>query len=59
MYKIKKGELQGACKIQNRRHFPPKTTICRCSRILQRLTVSRIIDQFGGKICQKKRKDVD
>ena len=28
------------------------------SSILQRLTVTRIIDQFGRKRCQKKRKDL-
>ena len=33
--------------------------ICRFSNILQRLTVTRIIDQFVSKRCQKKRKDVE
>ena len=42
----------------NRRHFPSMTAICRFSNILQRLSLPRIIDQFGHKKCQKKRKDV-
>ena len=32
--------------------------IFRCSSILQRLTLPRMIDQFGRKMCQMKRKDV-
>ena len=35
------------------------TAICPFSNIFQRLTVPRMIDQFGRKTCQKKRKDVD
>ena len=35
------------------------TAICRFSNILQRLAVSRIIDQFERKRWQKKLKDVD
>ena len=46
-------------ELQNRRHFPSMTTICLFSKIFQRLIVPRIIDQFGSKRCQKKRKDVD
>ena len=38
--------------------FPSKTTIYRCSSILQRLTVTHIIDQFRHKRCQKKHKDL-
>ena len=38
--------------------FPSKTMIYLCSSILQKLTVTRIIDQFGRKRCQKKRKDL-
>ena len=45
-------------ELRNRRHFPSMTEICRFSNILQRFTVPRIIDQFGRKSCQKKRKDV-
>ena len=36
-------------RIQNRRHFPSKTAILPISNIFQRLTVPRIIDQFGRK----------
>jgi len=46
-------------EFRNRRHFPSKTANCRFSNIFQRLTVPRIIDQFGRKRCQKKRKDVN
>ena len=46
-------------EFRNRRHFPSMRAICRFSNILQRLTVPRIIDQFGRKRCQKKRKDVN
>ena len=45
-------------EFRNRRHFPSKTTIYRCSSNLQKLTVTRKIDQFGRKRCQKKRKDL-
>ena len=45
-------------EFRNRQHFPSKPAICRCSSILQRLTVPRIIDQFWRKRCQKKRKDM-
>ena len=43
----------------NQRHLPLKTANCRFSNILQRLTVPRIIDQFGCKRCKKKRTDVN
>ena len=46
-------------RASNLRHFPWMTAICRFSNKLQRLTVSRIIDQFGCERCQKKRKDLD
>ena len=46
-------------EFRNRRHFASMTAICRFSNILQRLAVSRIIDQFGHKRCEKKREDVD
>ena len=39
-------------EFRNRQHLPSMRAICR-------LTVPRIIDQFGCKRCQKKRKDVD
>ena len=42
-----------------RRHFASMTAICRFSNKLQRVTVSQIIDRFGRKRCQKKRKDVN
>ena len=45
--------------IRNRRHFTSMTAICRFSNILQRLTLTRIIDRFGCKRCQKNRKDMD
>ena len=35
------------------------TAICRSSNIIQRVTVPRIIDRYGRKRCQKKRKDVN
>ena len=38
--------------------FPSKTAICRFAN-MQRLTVPRMIGQFGRKRCQKKRKDMD
>ena len=44
-------------EFRNRRNFPSKTANCRFSNILQRFTVSHIIDQFQRKRCQKKRKD--
>ena len=44
-------------EFRNRRHFASIRAICRFSNILQRLTVSHIIDQFQRKRCQKKRKD--
>ena len=37
---------------------PSKTAICRFAN-MQRLTVPRMIGQFGRKRCQKKRKDMD
>ena len=46
-------------ELRNRRHFPSMTAICRFPNMLQRLTVPRIIDQLGRKMCQKKRKDMD
>ena len=46
-------------EFRNRRNFPSVTMNCRFSNILQRLTVSPMIDQFWRKRCQKKRKDVD
>ena len=46
-------------RIRNRRHFPSKTATLPFSNIFQRFTVPRIIDQFGRKRCQKKRKDVN
>ena len=46
-------------EFRNRQHFPLKSANCRFSIIIQRLTVSRIIDQFWRKWYQKKRKDVD
>ena len=45
-------------KHRNSRHFPSKTIFCRCSSILQRLTVTRVIDQFGRKRCKRKHKDL-
>ena len=44
-------------EFRNRRHFPSMRAICRFSNILQRLTMPQIIDQFGHKRCQMKRKD--
>ena len=46
-------------EFRNRRHFPSIAAICQLWKILQGLTVPRIIDKFGRKRCQKKRKDVD
>ena len=46
-------------EFRNWRHFPSKTAVCRFLKVLQRLTVPRIYDQFGRKRCLKKRKDVD
>ena len=46
-------------KIRNRRQFPSIAAICRLSNIFQRLTLPRVIDQFGRKRCQKKREDVE
>jgi len=46
-------------EFRNRRHFPSIAAICQFPNILQRLALPRIIDQFGRKRCQKKRKDVD
>ena len=43
---------------KNRRHFSMKKVILPFSNIFQRLTVPRIIDQFGRKRCQKNRKDL-
>ena len=43
---------------RNRRHFPSKTKIYRCSSILQRLTVIRIVHQFGRKRYQKNHNDL-
>ena len=43
----------------NRKHFPSMTAICLLSNIFQRLTLPRVIDQFGRKRCQKKREDVE
>ena len=40
------------------RHFSSKRAFCRIPSILQRLTAPRIIDQFGHKSYQKKRKGV-
>ena len=40
------------------RHFSSKRAFCRIPSILQRLTAPRIIDQFGHKSYQKKRKSV-
>ena len=45
-------------RFRNRPHFPSKSVILPFSNMFQRLTVSLKIDQFGHKICQKKRKDV-
>ena len=39
--------------------FSSIAAICRFANILQRLTAPRIIDQFGRKSCQKKRKDMN
>ena len=40
-------------------HFPLNTSILPFSNIFQRLTVPPKINQFGHKMCQKKRKDVN
>ena len=53
------GVFKHSEEFRNRQHFPSKTAICRFSNIFQRLPVPRIIDQFGSKRCEKKRKDVD
>ena len=41
-------------EFRNRRHFSSMRAICQFSNRLQRL-----IDQFGCKMCQKKRKEMD
>ena len=41
------------------RNFPSIAAICRFPNVFQRLTVPRMIDRFGPKRCQKKRKDMD
>ena len=46
-------------RIQNWRHFPSRAAIWPFWNVFQRLAVPQMIDQFGRKRCQKKRKDVD
>ena len=46
-------------EFRNQRHFASIWAISRFSNIHQRVTLPRIIDQFGRKRCQKKHKDVD
>ena len=45
-------------EFRNQQHFASIRAICRFSNILQRVTVPRIVDQFGRKRCQKKRNEM-